>query len=85
MNARYADLIDRIKNAQFRAIRFKPGYDEGDVDKFLDRLVATLRESALPSYDELQNVQFATTRLKPGYVMQDVDRFLQEIAEAIGR
>jgi DivIVA domain-containing protein len=82
MGDRYLDLIERIKNAQFRTTRWSPGYDEEEVDNFLDRVVATLRVSELPDQDELRNVQFATTRLRPGYVMQDVDGLLREIAEA---
>ena len=85
MDARYLDLIERIKNAQFRATRFSPGYDEEEVDHFLDRLVAILRESRRPNPDEVRNVQFATRRLRPSYVMGDVDGFLREIAEAAAR
>ena len=85
MDDRYLDLIERIKNAQFRATRFSPGYDEEEVDHFLDRLVAILRESRLPNPDEVRNVQFATRRLRPSYVMGDVDGFLREIAEAAAR
>jgi DivIVA domain-containing protein len=82
MDASYADLIERIKNAQFRTTRWSPGYDEEEVDNFLDRLVAILRDSGRPALEELRTVQFATTRLRPGYVRQDVDRFLREIGEA---
>ena len=85
MDARYLDLIERIKNAQFRTTRLSPGYDEKEVDNFLDRLVATLRESDLPDPGEVRNVQFATRRLRPSYVMEDVDGFLREIAEAAAR
>jgi DivIVA domain-containing protein len=82
MDARYADLIERIKNAKFRTTRFSPGYDDEEVDDLLDRLVAILRESGLPDPEELRTVQFATTRLRPGYATQDVDGLLHEIAEA---
>ena len=85
MDARYLDLIERIKNAQFRTTRFSPGFDEEEVDRFLDRLAAILRESGLPSSDEVRNVQFATRRLRPSYVMGDVDGFLREIVEAAAR
>jgi DivIVA domain-containing protein len=84
MEARYLDLIERIQNAKFRTTRFSPGYDDEEVDNFLDRLVAILRGSDLPDYGEVRNVEFATTRRRPGYAMKDVDRFLREIAEAIG-
>jgi DivIVA domain-containing protein len=82
MDASYADLIERIKNAQFRTTRWSPGYDEEEVDTFLDRLAAILRESRRPDLEELRTVQFATTRLRPGYVMEEVDVFLREIAQA---
>ena len=85
MDARYLDLIERIKNAQFRTTRLSPGYDEEEVDHFLDRLVAILRQSDLPDPDEVRNVQFATRRLRPSYVMEDVNGFLREIAEAAAR
>ncbi|HEY5400789.1 MAG TPA: DivIVA domain-containing protein [Trebonia sp.] len=82
MEARYLDLIERIRNAKFRTTRFSPGYDDQEVDNLHDRLVATLRESELPDPEELHNVQFTTRRLRPGYAMPDVDTLLQEIAEA---
>ena len=82
MDAGYADLIERVKNAQFRTTRLSPGYDEEEVDNLLDRVVAVLRESELPDPEELRTVQFTTRRLRPGYVMQDVDGLLREIAEA---
>jgi DivIVA domain-containing protein len=83
MDSRHADLIERIQNAQFRTTRLSPGYDEEEVDNFLSRLVAILRDSALPDPEEVRNVQFATRRLRPGYAMQDVDRLLHEVAEAV--
>ena len=83
MEARYLDLIERIRDAKFRTTRLSPGYDDQEVDNFLDRLVATLRGSGLPDYSEVRNIAFARTRLRPGYAMKDVDRFLSEIAEAI--
>jgi DivIVA domain-containing protein len=83
MEARYLDLIERIQNAKFRTTRFSPGYDDEEVDNFLDRLVAILRASDLPDYGEVCNTEFTTTRRRPGYAMKDVDRFLREIAEAI--
>ena len=85
MDSRYQDLIERIQNAKFRATRLSPGYDEQEVDNLLDRLVAILRESALPDPEELRQVQFTTRRLRPSYVMQDVDNVLLEIAEAVTR
>jgi DivIVA domain-containing protein len=83
MDARFQDLIERIQNAKFRTTRLSPGYDEREVDNLLDRLVATLRASALPDPAELRSLQVTTRRLlRPGYVRQDVDNLLSEVAEA---
>ena len=83
MDAGYADLIERIKNAKFRTTRLKPGYDDAEVDDLLDWIVAILRRSDLPDPEELRSVQFTTRRLRPGYAMRDVDSLLREIAEAV--
>jgi hypothetical protein len=31
VDARFLDLIERIKNAKFRTTRLSPGYDDGEV------------------------------------------------------
>ena len=85
MDARYLDLAERIKKAEFRTTRFSPGYDEREVDDLLDRVVDILRDSDLPDPQELRDAQFTTRRLRPSYVMKDVDDLLQEIAEAAAR
>jgi DivIVA domain-containing protein len=45
MDARYLDLIERVKNAQFRTTRLSPGYDEEEVDNLLDRVVDRMRQN----------------------------------------
>jgi DivIVA domain-containing protein len=82
MDARRQQLIDRIRKAEFRTIRFSPGYDELEVDDLLDQIVQLLRDGHLPDPGELRSVRFSRSRLRPGYVQEDVDRLLQEIAEA---
>jgi DivIVA domain-containing protein len=69
-------MIDIITNAKFSTIRFGPGYDEEEVDKFLDQVVAQLRSGILP---EICEARFSVTRMRPGYVQQDVDNLLREI------
>jgi DivIVA domain-containing protein len=83
MDRRYQDLAERIRKAEFHTIRFAPGYNEREVDDFLDQIVRILRDGDLPNPDELRAVQFSTGRLRPGYVQHDVDRLLQEIEEAV--
>jgi DivIVA domain-containing protein len=82
MDARYLDLIERIKNATFGTTRFSAGYDEEEVDAFLDKVVAVLGEAGRPDHGELSNAQFRTVRLRPGYAREDVDRLLREISQA---
>jgi len=75
--SQHAGMIERIEKSQFSATRLKPGYDEEEVDKFLDSLVAALRRGELP---EVRGARFSATRLRPGYVEQDVDALLDEVA-----
>jgi DivIVA domain-containing protein len=75
-------LIERIKNIKFSTTRLAPGYDEEEVDAFLDKLVAVLSEDGQLDRSGLRDVQFSTTRIRPGYAMPDVDAFLDEVAQA---
>jgi DivIVA domain-containing protein len=75
------DLIEKIKNAKFSTTRLSPGYDEEEVDVFLDKLIAALSEGRQVTEAWLLNARFSATRLRPGYVMQDVDSFLDEVAQ----
>jgi DivIVA domain-containing protein len=76
-------LIRRISNARFRTTRLTPGYDEQEVDIFLDSLVAALGESGELDPGLVRNTRFSTTRIGPGYAIHDVDSFLDSIARAI--
>lgn len=69
-------MIERIETAQFRTTRMQPGYDEADVDRFLDDAVAALRRGELP---DARGARFSTTRIRPGYNELDVDDLLDEI------
>ena len=61
-----AGLIERIKNVRFSTTRLAPGYDEEEVDTFLDKLVAVLSEDSELDRSELHEVRFSRTRLRPG-------------------
>lgn len=78
-------LIDRIRTVRFNTTILQPGYDEREVDKFLDKLTADLGEFGRLDPAEVRDVTFSTTRLRPGYTEQDVDDFLDEVtAQAAG-
>jgi DivIVA domain-containing protein len=81
-DAKTAGLIERIKTVRFSTTRFSPGYDEEEVDVFLDKLVTALGQDGQVDRPELHDVRFSTTRMRPGYVIADVDAFLEEVAQA---
>jgi DivIVA domain-containing protein len=78
-----AGLIERIKNVKFHTVRLTPGYDEEEVDNFLDELVAILSHGGQLYRSRLSNARFSTTRIRPGYAVPDVDAFLDEVAQDI--
>jgi len=81
-DARTAGLIEQIENVKFGTTRLAPGYDEEEVDAFLDKLVAALSGDGQLDRSQLRDVRFSTTRLRPGYAMPDVDTFLGEVTQA---
>ncbi|MGH3253844.1 MAG: DivIVA domain-containing protein [Streptosporangiaceae bacterium] len=81
-DAHAASLIERIENVKFSTVRLVHGYDEAEVDAFLDRLVACLSEDGRVDRSELRDTHFSRTLLRPGYAMPDVDTFIEEVAQA---
>jgi DivIVA domain-containing protein len=72
-----------IHNVQFKTVRFAEGYDEDQVDDFLDTVALALADPAggpqrLTSA-EVKRIDFKVTRLKEGYDMDEVDSFLDRI------
>ncbi|MCC5574983.1 DivIVA domain-containing protein [Microtetraspora sp. AC03309] len=78
---------ERIERVAFRPGRLGMGYDEDEVDAFLDRVVATLRGTAHRpvTSDQVRKATFATVVFKTGYAIADVDAFLAEIADDLER
>jgi DivIVA domain-containing protein len=77
-----------IREKRFATTRLTTGYNEQEVDEFLDRAEYTLEvlqqgrpDRATLSSAEVERVQFATTRARPGYDPAQVDQFLDELAE----
>ena len=76
-NQRPQDLSSQ--RPRFGVVRFKEGYDMGEVDDFLDRLFATLegRPVGQPvTASDVKAVMFTPVRMREGYEVEDVDRFL---------
>jgi DivIVA domain-containing protein len=76
------NLLERIEGARFSTVRLCSGYDEEQVDAFLDKLLAVLRDGGQLDQAVVRDVMFSATRLRPGYAMRDVDDLLDEIVLA---
>lgn len=81
---------DDVKNERFRATKFDLGYDQAEVDSFLDTAHEALRrleDGAAPQETRLsarsvEDVRFTQTRFREGYDPKDVDEFLDRLQAA---
>lgn len=74
---------EMVRSAAFTTTQFRGGYDEREVDDFLDRVIAALEDherGAKPTLTsaDVRAAIFATTSFRRGYDAADVDRLLQE-------
>ncbi|WP_326828643.1 DivIVA domain-containing protein [Streptosporangium sp. NBC_01810] len=72
----------RVERVAFRPGRLGMGYNEDQVDAFLNRVAATLRGTIDRPLtpDDVRGVRFATVMLRPGYAVSEVDGFLADLA-----
>lgn len=77
-------LVGLIRNVQFGTTRLKTGYDEGEVDAFLDKTITALQQNHARA-SEVKSAVFASTRMGPGYRQPEVDAFLERLASEIER
>jgi DivIVA domain-containing protein len=77
-------LIGLVRNVTFPATRVREGYDEREVDAFLDNVIVLLRKNSARA-SEMRGAKFATTRMRTGYRQADVDAFLEHLASEIDR
>ncbi|GII80502.1 hypothetical protein Sru01_54840 [Sphaerisporangium rufum] len=75
----------RVERVAFRPGRLGAGYDEDQVDDFLDRIVATLRGTTdrPVTAEQVRRATFSTVVFKTGYAVAQVDAFLAEIADVL--
>ena len=75
-----AVLAEWVETRRFSTTRRRPGYDQEEVDAFLDAIRDSFLGVREPSVtpDEIRAIQFSTTRLRPGYDEEEVDAFLDE-------
>jgi DivIVA domain-containing protein len=76
---------ERVERVAFRAGRWGAGYNEDEVDAFLDRIVATLRGTTEYPVTalEVREAKFSTVVVRSGYLVVDVDAFLSDIADVL--
>jgi len=78
-----------VEAVRFKATKFRDGYDQDEVDDFLDRVVAGLRarqtgEPGALTPADLDGARFTATKFREGYDMADVDEFLDRVRAEVG-
>jgi len=81
---------DDALNTKFQTTRYSAGYDQREVDEFLDRAAASLdaleRGDALSgalTAADVRSARFTCTRILTGYAQRDVDDFLDRLEAAL--
>jgi DivIVA domain-containing protein len=74
------EMAEMVRTAKFRTTRLQPGYDEEQVDNFLDEIAETLAESRPLDPALVRAAVFSTTRVRPGYAQEDVNALLDKVA-----
>ena len=80
---------DDIVAARFSTVRWREGYETGEVDELLARALIELRgweqdarATALAATDVV-NARFQPTRLRTGYDQDQVDEFLEALSTTL--
>jgi len=80
---------DGVLQAKFQPTRFREGYDQDEVDDFLDTVTDILRSheageriDALAAVELCRNALFQPTKFREGYDQHQVDDFLAELEHA---
>ena len=86
-----------VMNWKFQATKLRAGYDQGAVDAFLNRVVATLRAlephavanpaggapSSVLTSQEVHQTRLPLVRFRPGYLKEEVDALMAQIADTL--
>lgn len=74
----FAVLVERIERVRFNPVRRREGYDTGEVDELLDRMVAALRGGE-PVRTIVDDARLSRVRFREGYTIAEVDDFLRSV------
>ena len=76
-------VVDSIRSSRFGTTRWG-GYDEEEVDEFLDRIVDNLTRGERGTLRQLAGeARFTVVKLRPGYRVADVDSLLASVEQAL--
>lgn len=80
-----------VRRVRFNNARFRAGYNQDEVDEFLDRVESYLRSGRTsPAAGSLTpeaviDQRFSATKFRPGYDQDEVDDFLDRIITELRR
>lgn len=79
-----------VVGARFGVTSFREGYRQDEVDAFLTRVAAALRERAAGRAgalvaDDVVVVAFRSSHVRPGYDREDVDAFLDRVVPSLAQ
>ena len=88
-----------VDNVRFTATQFREGYEQHEVDSFLEKIARTLRVlqagtnsngyasniagGKVLTADDVQSMKFQGTRFREGYEQDEVDSFLDHVVETL--
>ena len=88
-----------VDNVRFTATQFREGYEQHEVDGFLEKIASTLRVLQagtnstgyasniagvkVLTADDVQSMKFQGTRFREGYEQDEVDSFLDHVVETL--
>ena len=70
-----------VTSQKFKATRFREGYDQDEVDKFLEEVTAWSQGQVTSAM--VTGSRFRATRRHEGYSQPEVDTFLDDLAETL--
>ncbi|WP_052436714.1 DivIVA domain-containing protein [Georgenia sp. SUBG003] len=81
---------DGVLRAKFRPTRFREGYDQDEVDDFLDTVTAVLRSheagervDAVAAAELCRNASFRPTKFREGYDQHEVDDLIAALEQGL--
>jgi DivIVA domain-containing protein len=76
---------DDVRRSTFLTTKFRTGYDQDEVDAFLDRVAATLDGLDTVRAAEVSGRTFSPVQWRTGYDPGQVDAFLARVADELQR